>query len=170
MGGTRFLSPKNDLDVECVATALVLAPTLEDAVEILAEQGATVTVDTLRVWRDRDPFVSERYEKRRTELAPQLEPIFANDLLDNARRATLVIRLAIERTKELLEAGEVRDPSRVARDLSQVVAQSIEKRHAIQGRPTQIVEHRDVSEIVRQLVALGVASVAPDAGSLEARD
>jgi hypothetical protein len=161
MAGTRFLSPKNDLDVECVATALVLAPTLEDAVEILAAQGATVTVDTLRVWRDRDPFISVRYEKRRTELAPQLEPIFANDLLDNARRAALVISLAIEKTKELLEAGEVRDPSRVARDLSQVMAQSVEKRQTIQGHPTQIVEHRDVAEIVRQLVALGVVTAEP---------
>ena len=159
MAGTRFLSTKNDLDVECVATALVLAPSLEDAVEVLAEQGKTVTVDTLRVWRDRDPIISERYQKRRVELAPQLETRFANDLLDNARRAVLVTSLAIEKTRELLIAGEVRDPSRVARDLAQVTAQSIDKRHAIQGKPSQIVEQRDVAEIVRALASMGVLRV-----------
>ncbi len=154
MGGTRFLSTHNDLDIECVATALVLAP-LEDAVEILAEQGATVTVDTLRVWRDRDPVISERYEKRRTELAPQLETRFANDLLTNARRGTLVTSLAIEKMEEEL-LGEVRNPARVARDLAQVTARSIEKRLAVQARPTQIVEHRDVAEIVLALASMGV--------------
>jgi hypothetical protein len=30
------------------------------------------------------------------------------------------------------------------------------KRLAVQGRPTQIVEHREVGEIIRQLVAMGV--------------
>jgi hypothetical protein len=40
--------------------------------------------------------------------------------------------------------------------LSQIVAQSTDKRLAVQSRPTQIAENRDVSGILRQLVALGV--------------
>jgi hypothetical protein len=113
----------------------------------------------LRVWRDRDPAVRERYRQRREELAPQLEGMFANDLLDNMRRATLAVKLAIEKTEDLLKAGKVADPSRVGRDLSQVMAQSVDKRLALQGRPTQLVEDRDVGEILRKLQALGVIEV-----------
>lgn len=158
MGGTSFLSRNNDFDVERAVTAIIVSPTLEDAVEALKQQGKTTTVGTLRTWRDNDPLTRQRYEERRKQLVPQLETRFANDLLDSSRRATLVTRLAIDQTRELLNAGEVRNPSRVARDLAQVTAQSIEKRHAIQARPTQIVEHRDVNDIVRQLVAMGVAT------------
>jgi hypothetical protein len=52
--------------------------------------------------------------------------------------------------------------------VAQVASQAIEKRLAIQGRPTQIVEHRDVAEIVRALEALGVVEVVglPTATSL----
>ena len=151
-----FLSRKNDVDVETAITAMIVCPTLDDAVEVLKGQGIQTTTGVLEVWRDREPAIRERYQKRREELAPQLEGIFANDLLDNGRRGTLAIRLAVEETIKRLEDGTVADPSKVARDISQVVAQSVDKRLAIQGRPTQIVEVRDVNEIVRQLVALGV--------------
>ena len=149
-----FLSRHNDLDIERAIAAMIVCPTLEDAVEALKQQGTQTTVALLEVWRDREPGISERYEKRREELA--LEGAFANDLLDNTKRSTTVIRLAIEETDKRLKTGNVADPSRVARDLSQVMAQAVDKRLAIQGRPTQIVEHRDVGEIIRQLVALGV--------------
>jgi hypothetical protein len=151
-----FLSRRNDLDIERAIAAMIVCPKLEDAVEVLKQQGTQTTVEHLRVWRDREPAIRERYEKRRIELTPRLERNFANDLLDNARRASLSIRLAIEHAHEMLEADMVRDPSRVARDLSQIVAQSTDKRLAVQSRPTQIAENRDVSGILRQLVALGV--------------
>ena len=93
------------------------------------------------------------------ELAQVKEGVFANDVLDNAARAMLVIGLAVKKTQELLESGLVADPARVARDLSQVVAQSTDKRLAVQGRPTQITEHRDVGEIVRALEAMKVVQV-----------
>jgi hypothetical protein len=154
-----FLSRHNDLDIERAIAAMIVCPTLEDAVEALKQQGTQTTVALLEVWRDREPGISERYAKRREELAPQLEGIFANDLLDNARRSSLVIQLAIDETKQRLETGTVAEPSRVARDLSQVMSQAVDKRLAIQGRPTQITEHRDVNEILRQLVALGVFKI-----------
>jgi hypothetical protein len=155
----RFLARNNDLDVERAITAMILSSTLEDAVDVLKLQGVVTTVEHLRVWRDRDPAIRERWEKRRQELAPQIEAELANNLLDNAQRASAVITVAIAKTEELLEAGKVGDPARVARDLSQVVAQSVDKRLSIQGRPTQITEHRDIGEIVRQLQAKGVIEV-----------
>ena len=154
-----FLSRRNDLDIERAIAAMIVSPTLEDAVETLRQQGTQTTVEHLRVWRDREPTIRERYEKRRIELTPRLERNFANDLLDNARRASLSVRLAIEHTHELLEADVVQDPSRVARDLSQIVAQSTDKRLAIRSRPTHIAANRDVSRILRQLVALGVVKI-----------
>ena len=77
---------------------MIVCPKLEDAVEVLKQQGTQTTIEHLRVWRDREPAIRERYEKRRIELTPRLERNFANDLLDNARRASLSIRLAIEHT------------------------------------------------------------------------
>jgi siroheme synthase (precorrin-2 oxidase/ferrochelatase) len=138
---------------------MIVCATLDDAVEVLKEQGIQTTTGVLEVWRDREPAIRERYQQRRQELAPQLEGKFANDLLDNGRRGTLAVRLAVEETIKRLEDGTVADPSKAARDISQVVAQSVDKRLAIQGWPTQIVEHRDVNEILRQLVALGVVTI-----------
>jgi hypothetical protein len=155
----NFLDRSNDFDVERAITAMILSPALEDAVDVLRQQGVATTVQHLRVWRDRDPAIRERYGKRRQELAPQIEGRLANDLLDNAQRASAVITVAVEKTRELLEAGKVQDPARVARDLSQVVTQSVDKRLAIQGRPTQITEHRDVGEIIRKLQAIGVIEI-----------
>jgi hypothetical protein len=39
------------------------------------------------------------------------------------------------------------------------MTQATDKRLAVQGRPTQITEHRDVAEIVRRLQAIGVIEV-----------
>jgi hypothetical protein len=155
----HFLARNNDFDVERAITAMLLSPTLDDAVHVLKLQGVATTVEHLRVWRDRDPAIRDRYEERRQELAPQIEGRFANDLLDNAQRATAVITVAIDKTRELLDDGKVQDPARVARDLSQVMAQAVDKRLAIQGRPTQITEHRDIDAIIRQLQAKGVIEV-----------
>jgi hypothetical protein len=153
---THFLDRNNELDVEKAYAAIILSPGLEDAVEVLKLQGATTTVGVLEQLRGRD---RERFEKRREELAPIIERRFASNLLDNAQRAVAAIGVAVERTQELLDAGKVADPSRVARDLSQVVTQSIDKRLAIQGRPTQITEHRDVGDIIRKLQSIGVIEI-----------
>jgi hypothetical protein len=155
---SKFLSD-SDFDHERAVTALIVCPSVEDAVEALKNQGITTTVAKLEVMRDKVPSFMERYQERRQELAPILEGILANDLLDNARRSTVAVNLAVQKTQELLEAGKVQDPSRVARDLSQVMSQQVEKRMSIQGRPTQIVEHRDVNQILAGLQALGVVKV-----------
>lgn len=151
----RYLTWKNELDVEQALHAIVAYPTLEQAVEYLKDQKRTTTVETLRVFRDVQ--FKDRYQKLREELAPTLEAMAADDMLDNARLAAEVERLAIEKTRELLVAGKITEPAKVARELSQVKTQSIDKRLALQGRPTQITERRDVSEIVNALVGMKVA-------------
>ena len=64
--------------------------------------------------------------------------------------------LAIQRTEERLRRNIEADPSRVLRDLSQVRTQAIDKRLALEGRPTQIIEKRSPDEILAKLEALGV--------------
>lgn len=158
---THFLDRNYDLDIEKAFTTMILTPSLADAVDVLREQGFTTNEDTLEQLRSHN-LRRERYEARRNELAPVLEGMHANDLLDTARLATTVGNIAIAKTKELLENGQIRDPavaSKVARDLSQVSTQSIDKRLAVQGRPTQITEHRDHREILRALQAMGVAQI-----------
>ncbi len=154
MSGTRFLSEKNDVDVQKALTAMVMYERLDEAADYLLQEGITTTVEKLEVWRDR--MYAERYEKRREELAPILEARLASGLLDNAGLAADVTRLAITKTRDLLEEGRVADPSRVARDLSQVATQAVDKRLALQGRPTKIVENRDIADIVRALEGMGV--------------
>jgi hypothetical protein len=156
--GIRFLSEKVDLDVEKAITAMAAYPTLAEAVEYLLGEGVTTTEAKLRVWRD--TMYSDRYRKRRAELAPLIEEKLAGDLLGNAALASDVTALAITKTRELLEEGRIADPSRVARDLSQVGTQAVDKRLALQGRPSQIVEHRDVSEIIRALEGMKVVQPA----------
>lgn len=161
MAGTHFLDRKNDLDLEKAFTAMILTDSLAGAIEVLKEQGFTTTEPALEQLRS-NHHQRDRYEARRNELAPVLEGMHANDLLDTARLATTVSNIAIAKTRELLEDGKIRDPavaSKVARDLSQVSTQSIDKRLAVQGRPTHITEHRDLTEIVRALASLAPGAV-----------
>jgi len=157
MGGMRFLSEKNDVDVQKALTAMVLYDTLEEAVDYLSDEGITTSVEKLEVWRDR--MYAERYQKRREELGPVIEARLATGLLDNATVASDVTRLAIEKTRELLEEGKLKDPSRVARDLSQVATQAVDKRLALQGRPTKIKEDRSFNELLRALQGMNVLKV-----------
>lgn len=157
--GMRFLSEKNDVDVQKTLTAMVMFETLPEVVSYLQDEGITTSVEKLEVWRDR--MYAERLQKRREELAPVIEARLAADMLDNATLASDVTRLAIEKTRDMLESGRVLDPSRVARDLSQVATQAVDKRLALQGRPTKIVEHRDIGEIVRALEGMGVVQAEP---------
>lgn len=165
-----FLSTRDDLAVERALAAMAAYPDLAQASAYLAEQGYQANVDLLRTMRDVQ--FRDRFEKVRDSLAPRIEASLANDFLDNARMAAEVERMAVERTRQMLEEGKIAEPSRVARDLSQVKTQSVDKRLALQGRPTQITEHRDPREIVRALEAMRVvqtvdATVVPELGEAD---
>ena len=145
----------DELGVNEVLAALVVYPTVAQAKAFVEEQGYKIDRRKMEAWRDRR--FPERYREIRKELAPQLEAELAEDHLTNARLASMVVRSALGRTQDMLDEDKVVDPSRVARDVQQVGTQAIDKRLALQGRPTSIVEKRSTDEIVRQLEALGVA-------------
>lgn len=162
---TRFLSEKVDLDVEKAITAIAAYRTLDEAVDYLASEGITTTEAKLKVWQD--TMYADRVRKRREQIAPLIEEKLASDLLGNATLASDVTALAIQKTRELLEENKIADPSRVARDLSQVGTQAVDKRLALQGRPSQIVEHRDVSEIIRALEGMKVVVPSVESTAIE---
>jgi hypothetical protein len=137
--------------------AVIGSTSYKDAAVSLQADGREIGEATLRRWCKESHVV--QFEKLREEWAGKIEAQLANNLLDNARLAAETERLAIEKTRESLENGSNRDPSKAARDLSQVKAQSVDKRLALQGRPTQITERRDLSEIVRALVGMKVAVI-----------
>jgi hypothetical protein len=150
----KFLSYKNDVDWELALTALATAPTPEQAVEYLKEyHDRQTTVAVLEGFRRARP---ERYEQVRRQLTPRLEQELTDGLLDNARLATIATNMAIKRTMELLERGVCRDPSKVARDLADVQAKSVDKKLSLEGRPTQITETRNPEEIIRALEGMRV--------------
>lgn len=152
-----------DVDMELLYAALIAYPKDLDACKFMAEHEYDISEAKMDVYRRRcsNPTTPlfEGFQKRREQLAPRLEAKLADDMLANAMRATNAEAFCIERIEEMLEEGRVQDPSRVARDLSQIRTQAVDKRLALQGRPTQITEHRDVSELVNALVGMKVAEV-----------
>src|SRR5579884_788995 len=124
-----FLDRNNDLHVEEALTAIAAFPTLEQAVDFLKGvdlhdgQGITTTVEHLRNWRD--VYFAKRYQEIRERFQSQHAHRMALDMEDGAQYADHVANIAVDRARELLEAGRVKDPARVARDLQQVATQKL---------------------------------------------
>jgi hypothetical protein len=159
-------------DVIAGMMAVIGHTSYADAARYLQSDGREINEETLRRWCRETKTV--QFEKMRDEWAGQIEAQLANNLLDNARLAAQVERQAIEATKDSLDNKTAREPAKIARDLSQVKAQSVDKRLALQGRPTQISERRGISEIVKALVGMRVAvieeaEVVPDATAASLR-
>ena len=159
---SRGLTHREPLGIEHALSAIACFPRLEDAVQHLEANGYKTTVLQLENMKHAQ---ADRVQEIRQEHAPRLEALLADDMLDNARLAGFAERIALEATIDRLQTGKANDPSRVARDISQVKTQSIDKRLALQGRPSQVIETRDVAELVRALVGLGVAEVVDSGAS-----
>lgn len=175
------LQENNPVDTELLCAALIGYSDDEEAVGFLAEHDIVISPAKLNVLRRRaeappcyskpeSADLSQQYQRRRAELAPAVEAKLADDMLSNAAKATLLESLCFERIQVLLEGNELRDPARVARDLSQIRTQAIDKRLALQGRPTTITSSRSMEEVLRQLESMNVVKrvdVEGDAIELE---
>jgi hypothetical protein len=150
----HIVSDGNEVNTEMALSAIATCPTMAHAATLLKEQGITCTPAKLRTMAS---LHSEELDKLRERVAPKIEAAAANNMLSTVWEASEVQNLAIERAKEMLEEGRVADPSKVARDLADVMAKNVDKRLALQGRPTQISEHRNTDEVIRALEGMGVA-------------
>jgi hypothetical protein len=154
MAKTILLSRKNDVHVELAFDAMATVPTLELAVERLKEEyGITTTPQVLEAVRR---FFPERFKKVRDESVAVSEAYLVDGMLDNAQLATEGEARAARRTIEALDAGMVKEPWRVARDLADMKAKNVDKSRLLQDKPTQITVTHSVAEIFNQLQALGV--------------
>lgn len=120
----------------------------------LKEQGLEIAESTLRGWRD-----SDEYETIRSKYGHKLEEFMINELRERMVEQAEVERLALEKTRAALEAGDIKDPARTMRDIAHAKSQNIDKLRVMTGRPTDITEHRSLDELVKALAALGIAHV-----------
>jgi hypothetical protein len=143
-----------DMEMTLMFTAAAMLPTLAQASAYLKdEHNLRISVGKIEVLKRRFP---EWEEKVRAQLAPRIEARAANDMLDIATLCGQVEREAVLLTYQFLDEGKIADPSKAARDLADVKAKNIDKRLALQGRPTSIVEMRKPDEILRALEGLGI--------------
>lgn len=108
----RFLSEKNEVDLQLALTAIAVCPTLEDASTYLLEaHGLTVSPAKLEVHCGKE---AERYGRVHEQITPRLEQ---KARWGNAYRAGIVYRKALEAIHEQLEGNTIEDPARLAVEL-----------------------------------------------------
>lgn len=158
--GVRY----SDAEVDRALIALSFARNVKEAVEILKREGKIMpTAQTLTKWRDETH--TDRYLELCQKNADQREKIITEELMP-------VIRTSIQATAELMdlqrtmaEKGEVRDPAAAARNAATVAAIFIDKKMALEGRPTSTIEHRNPAEILRLLRERGRVTTSADVES-----
>jgi hypothetical protein len=111
---------------------------------------------TLNGWKTSHAI---RYDELREKYSGQVEAALAHELRDSAMQATQLTQLAMRKATERLESGEEQDPSRAAANASRVAQASVDKLLSITGRPSKIVETRNVQEVLRSLAAKGVIAI-----------
>jgi len=165
----KGLSEKNPDDLDAALTACIVYGTLEEAsAHLESDYGMRVSVAKLEVHLRKE---RERYTELREWLAPQLEKEQAHNLLSDARKIGHVKRMALDRTAELLQRGQIKEPSIAVRNLADAEAKAIDKHALMSGKPTARVESTkdELAAIIDRLVKLGVAEREPhDPGYVEA--
>lgn len=149
-----FISYDNEVHQELALMALAASPTAKDAVEYLKAEHNIVCVEKKLTGMAK--YRREQYEELRERIAPLKEKQLAHNLLDNALYASEVTAQAIEQLQGRLQYVKTDQLSRVARDLADVQAKAVDKKLALEGRPTAIVENRSASEIIRALESKGI--------------
>jgi hypothetical protein len=97
----------------------------------------------------------DRFEEIRTEVSSQVAQRVANQAEQIMLAIGDVELLALQKTREQLEAGEAKDPAAVMRNLATAKALNNDKISApVRGRPTVIHADRSADEIMRALKAL----------------
>jgi hypothetical protein len=152
----KNLTRWNPVDESLAISMMAAYPDIQEAKEHLEQDHGYEELSEANLKQIKGHKAADLEEARR-ELAPLHESKLTNDMLDEARKATSIIDLAIRNTQRLLERDVISDPAKAARDLGQLRTQSIDKRLALEGRPTAIIEKRSAEEILSKLEALGVA-------------
>lgn len=119
----------------------------------LAEQGHDVPKQTLDRWKTQH---AQRYQELQDRFADQLEKQLVRQQRELALHAHEVAMLAVDKTREALEADNVKDPAGTARNLEVTAATAIDKVLLLTDRPTQITESREPSKLIASLAQKGI--------------
>ena len=149
-------------DLETIGEALMLLAyhgNLTKTVESLKTRGIRITKQTLSGWRDRHADLWEQAETRmRDEILDRVADR-AERYIADAQEAEHLLLEQLMANRDQLPAKEV---ANALRNISVSKAITMEKIvMPVRGRPTQIVEHRDPAEIIREMQQIA-AMVSPD--------
>lgn len=156
-----YISTNNATHMELALMALAASPTPEDACAYLKAEHNLISVPskltTLAKIRPKE------YEELRAKIVPLKEQTLTHNMLDNALYASDVTRVAMEQLMGRLEEGKIPPEylSRVARDVQDVQAKAIDKKLALEGRPSVITESRTAPEIIKKLESMGLFVDSP---------
>lgn len=159
---SRFISNQNPTDQELGLMALAASPTPEDACEFLkTEHGLRTKPSILKTMSKRFP---EQYEELRAKIVPLKEKTLAHNMLDNGLYASEATRIAMDQLVQRLQENRIPPEylSRVARDIADVQTKSVDKKLALENRPTVITETRSAPEILRKLQDMGVIDASSE--------
>ena len=153
---STFLSYENETHQSLALMALAASPTPEAACEYLKTEHDLIAVP--KKLTGMANYRREQYEELRQKITPLKEASLSHNMLDNALYASDVTRVAMEQLMDRLEEQRIPSQylSRVARDVADVQAKSIDKKLALEGRPTAIIENRRPEEIIRALESMKV--------------
>jgi hypothetical protein len=126
-------------------------------------KGANIEISPrlLRLWRS--GLHARRYAELAQEYAREVEETIVQEARETAILAAEVERLALAKTLEQLEAGEIRDAAAAARNAATVKGINVDKLLTLSGRPNQIIEQSNPDEILAHLIRDGIFQLAGDA-------
>lgn len=152
---------------DCLTALIAFAGNASAAHRYLKAEGKrTPGYAALLNWRRTKYW--ERFEELREKLGDQLEKTAANNMREIMALSQEATRMALEAEIKRLEDGKEDDPARAAANMARVSQSSVDKLMTLTNRPTQIVENRDVGEILRSLQARGVVTLPEEPAELEA--
>jgi hypothetical protein len=147
-------------DPQTVETALhVLAAcggNSRQAAEQLANQGINVHERTLRNWPHQH---ADRYAEIRRTVAPLLEARAIATAYEVVDRAGEVEQILLEKIQAEADTMNAKDAAAAFRNISTSKGINLDKLLILQGRPTQVTEHRDTTELMRALSNLNPSLV-----------
>lgn len=127
------------------------------AYDSLQQQGIDIPERTLNDWKTRH---SAELDALHDKYAPQLEQGMVRRTRDVALLAFDTAAQAVQLERERIQAGNVKDAAKTAQYLTTTGAIMTDKMLALTGRPSQITEHREPSQIIRSLAAKGIRVTA----------
>ena len=137
-----------------LAEVALCAGNTHRAARQLSAQGMAIPRGTLEKWANRQHV--DRYARVREELLPKIHAQIAADCEELAALGAQLERETLEKYREELPNLRASEAASAVRNIATSKAINVDKATLLRNRPTQIVEHRDASELIRKLEAVGV--------------